>query len=359
MKHKGIVSIFLLVNIISGVIPVCWAFYYPQFAEQSVNIIEQSNNIIQEESNKQNITHIAILNNQQTQGFQIKYQLLNKAIIDIKIFDAKGALIKTIVSGQLREPGQYLDLWDGKDANDNNASAGAYYFLIEDSITGVSQVIYDSKAKTGLDISSAIKLQASNCNTINNQPAVLTFNLSEDALVTIAIRDEHFSGPVVRVLQDSVIMTKGGHRVYWDGRDAYGNIVEAKPYLLAIWAYSLGDKAIVIKPKIPKISQIKVNPIRLSPLISDYNTAIRPVAYISFDLSMDSYVTIKVYNSDNILIGQLLNDVFVKAGRNSLLWPGKNDFGELFAQGAYRLEIQARRDNLYSQTQNAYSEVRY
>ncbi|KNZ70536.1 Ig domain-containing protein group 2 domain-containing protein [Thermincola ferriacetica] len=63
---------------------------------------------------------------------------------------------------------------------------------------------------------------------------------------------------------------------------------------------------------------------------------------ISYKLTVDGCVTVKIYNANGYCIRTLARDVFKTAGLQFLVWDGKDEDGNLVADGKYKLVVEAR-----------------
>ncbi|MCJ7811843.1 T9SS type A sorting domain-containing protein, partial [bacterium] len=65
----------------------------------------------------------------------ISYSILTAGSVTIKIFDATGRIVNTLIHNRFHEPGQYNILWDGYDEEGKRVSSGIYiYQLRSDTI---------------------------------------------------------------------------------------------------------------------------------------------------------------------------------------------------------------------------------
>jgi len=72
----------------------------------------------------------------------ISLQLPVKEIINLKVYDATGRLIKTLVKAQSLEPKTYTIKWDGRDDKGNSLPSGVYFIRLEtEGITKTEKVI--------------------------------------------------------------------------------------------------------------------------------------------------------------------------------------------------------------------------
>ncbi|MBI4707280.1 MAG: gliding motility-associated C-terminal domain-containing protein [Candidatus Omnitrophica bacterium] len=293
------------------------------------------------------------------QTTQINYRLVNVAKLNINIYDAQNNLVRNLINNQPRDAGEHGEIWDGKSNSGSIVCDGYYYFIIEDSISGLPALVYDPSGTGGEDLSHSIHFSASDFDTFKNCPSILTYRLAKPAKINIKVRLERYSGPAIRVIKYEEPVGSGEHQSIWDGRDELGNIISFQPYTLAVWGYSLNDNVIVITGGRPDVSQITVAPIKLNPITNRYAVSLQNYSTVSYRLSRDSNVTIAVYDANNNLVRTLLSNVLKYAGINNLDWDGKNDRAGVLPNGYYRIEIQAVKDNNYSDIATAHIEVVY
>ena len=58
----------------------------------------------------------------------IRFSVKETAPVSITIYNAKGQLIRTLVNNEIKTPGNYSIVWDGKDKNGNTMSSGVYFY---------------------------------------------------------------------------------------------------------------------------------------------------------------------------------------------------------------------------------------
>ena len=62
-----------------------------------------------------------------TKSIEVSYQLSTPAKVSLKIYDASGGLVKTLVD-EFQLPGSYQTLWNGRDREENPVPNGVYFF---------------------------------------------------------------------------------------------------------------------------------------------------------------------------------------------------------------------------------------
>jgi hypothetical protein len=63
-------------------------------------------------------------------GTQIAFSLEKTGRVSLKIFDAKGRLVRELVD-EARAPNHYVEVWDGRDNRGRSAAAGMYFYRLE------------------------------------------------------------------------------------------------------------------------------------------------------------------------------------------------------------------------------------
>jgi FlgD Ig-like domain len=61
----------------------------------------------------------------------IKYGLFESALVDLKIYDLTGRLVRTLVSGVGHAPGRYQTSWDGTSDSGLELASGVYLYRMQ------------------------------------------------------------------------------------------------------------------------------------------------------------------------------------------------------------------------------------
>ncbi|MBI4846882.1 MAG: gliding motility-associated C-terminal domain-containing protein [Candidatus Omnitrophica bacterium] len=288
------------------------------------------------------------------------YTLDKERTLTFKVFDDAGRLARTLIDKQQRQPGLNSEIWDGKDDNGENLPDGVYHFIVEETVDGVTSALYDMRGSGGQDISSTIPFTASDFDTSQNQLSLLSFDLPEAAYVTIKARNARYSGAAIRVIKFEEPYTPGQHQSYWDGRDEAGELLPYEQYFLGLWGFKVDTNAVLITGGSPGLSNMSVTPINFYPYNNAYAlTGSSSQAKIGFNLSRDANVTIKAYNSAGSMIKTISDDVFYSAGNNIAYWDGKDNNANFTANGDYRIVIQARNKENYSESYILHSKLTF
>jgi hypothetical protein len=98
----------------------------------------------------------------------------------------------------------------------------------------------------------------------------------------------------------------------------------------ALWAEALDLEAATALKAVPTETRI----------IGNYPNPFNPSTTIRYALSVDSPVSVRVYNMLGQEVATLVNG-FQKAGEQSVEWHGTNNFGQAVASGLYIYRLQA------------------
>ena len=67
---------------------------------------------------------------------RIKFSTAEKGAVDLRIYDGRGRLVRTLVDGHM-EAGQHEELWDGRDDGGRGVASGVYHYVLK---TGQGQL---------------------------------------------------------------------------------------------------------------------------------------------------------------------------------------------------------------------------
>jgi len=124
---------------------------------------------------------------------------------------------------------------------------------------------------------------------------------------------------------------------YWDGTKWVGlnSTVSNSGQLISAEINKLGHfivtrKSEVISVETPRSVEI---PDKFE-LYQNYPNPFNPSTSITFDLPKDEFVTLKIYNVIGQEVRTLVNE-FRNAGRYTVVWDGKDNFGKVVPSGIY------------------------
>lgn len=287
---------------------------------------------------------------------KIHYYLKYPGKLRANMFNDAGILVRTLTTSQQAKGNNYI-IWDGKDDTGRILPDSGYYFTLDFLAADEFIKVYDPSGSGGLDISQSIKLLVSEVDSFKNIPAILTFDLAQPAKINVKIRKQRYSGPALRVLAYQEPRIKGQHKLFWDGRDETGMILDQSSYMTAIWAYTLRDNSLIITGGRAEVSNFSVSDNEITNFVSSYHKDNKLKTSISFDLSKQAKVSVIVYDQYNCLVKKVLWQEEHIPERIVVDWDGKDQEGRLVALGWYRVDIQASNDSGQSQIYTVFVEV--
>jgi hypothetical protein len=61
----------------------------------------------------------------------IGYEILERAAVDLRVFDVSGRMVRVLLDGEVVGPGHHDAAWNGKDENGQQVAAGVYFYRLE------------------------------------------------------------------------------------------------------------------------------------------------------------------------------------------------------------------------------------
>ena len=282
----------------------------------------------------------------------ISYNLSEPSDVTIKMYDSGNVLKKTLVDGESKLQGANWDIWDGKNDAGIVVSDGAYTYEIDvvdkagnHAEQKSSTVEVDNIQPTISSLSASPDPFSPDRDDIEDTTTIfynLSDNLSGDITVTIEIYDSE--NVFKRTLINALPRSQGPNSQIWDGKDNSDVIVPDGTYAYKIDAIDeAGNSAIqqsgtVVVDCLPVVSSLSASPDPFSPDGDGENDT----TTIFYNLSEESYVTIKIYDSEDNF-RRTLNDgkELKEQGLNLETWDGRDKDGNIVLNGTYTYKIKA------------------
>lgn len=268
----------------------------------------------------------------------IKYTTTQTASVSLNLYDSNDVLVKTLFNNSVNA-GNFSVSWNGKDTSGNLVEDGVYTYKLNATNTlgnAAGEIIGTITVdKTAPSISNL------NNNTAlikDTSPLIVSYTLSENAKVTVTIVDS--ANRIIKTLALNEVQKAGDNTVNWDGYisgttlsadGGYKVVVKAVDYVLLNATPVMQDFTIDrFTPSITAVSDT-ADPFKVTGLTK---------VSIKYTLSESSVVTLKVYNSDDVLVKTLVNGV-TKVGAQTVYWDGKDENGNLVEDAVYTYKIDA------------------
>jgi flagellar hook assembly protein FlgD len=260
----------------------------------------------------------------------ISYSLDRQARVTFKLFDeATDAPVKTFASGEVQGAGAYEYTWDGKTEGGILLPLnGAYYFTIEaqDGTGRIDQYI----PPIAQPFSSGFNHVS--FNPYRNELLPITFSLQAAARQSLDVK---VGGQIVHNLVSSEPFLEGEHKVYWDGRDAGGNLLpKGTTYSIILYQpFGLPENVIITREEALKIDHLRAEAYLIRPGYGE-------VSRVTYDLPQEAYLTLKIKDPRGNPFKTLIDHELKQARSYELFWDGTNASGlHVSVPGNYTLEF--------------------
>ena len=277
--------------------------------------------------------------NGETTSFQ--FTLDRASLITVQLYkaflDVNGAyqrqLVGTIASSVSMPAGLNTFSWNGRDSAGTILAPSAYIFTVQ-AVNGSRNVLYDPVYVPGtVQIQNAI-LSPAQFDPYQGETAIISYDLLTPAWVKLKAGTAG-EATAKRVLINNEPRDVLDNVEYWDGRDDNGNILGSSAYIVAGWTTILPDNAIILKGNLG-IDSITTQPYAFYPM---YNQS----SEIAYTISRDAKVSVLIQTPDGTAtVRALVNDQLKTAGTYTVVWNGKDDFGNIIVTpGNYRIHVTA------------------
>jgi len=250
--------------------------------------------------------------------------------------------VKTLTAGETQTAGTYTISWDGK--NDAGLTGGDAVYTYQIDAVNPLVAAFKSTFKGNTTLEAAVP-RISDFSAypdplkIASTSMTIRYSLSEKAKVTLKIVNS--TGTAVRTLLNNAAKNAGYNSVIWDGKTDTGSYVPEGNYSVVISAVDNYNKpsdmqSIPFKAGYqPAISSVEITPDPYNP-----GDAGNPNATISYNISHESLVTVKILSGYTV-VRTVYGSELQAAGTNTVLWNGMDDAGNTVGDGSYSCQITA------------------
>jgi flagellar hook assembly protein FlgD len=267
----------------------------------------------------------------------INFSLSHAAKVTLAIKQGTGT-VKTFPAANL-EAGANTMSWDGKDAAGQIVSDGLYTFEFQAVSPTVSE--FNSIYRGTLTVEAADPVLSS-LSVIPSpvrigSSALLKYTVSEPATVTAKILKAGDCSEV-KELPPGISAFGGISVVNWDTKDNAGNLITTGEYILVFSAVDnfakTGSAELPFSAAaVPVISNVYSTPATVDLAHSNQVT-------FNYTISESSKVTVKVFDSNNVLVKTIYSSREMPAGAGTAVWDCTNNQGET-VKGTFTFKIDA------------------
>ncbi len=275
------------------------------------------------------------------QQVDITYTISADARVTIKVLNGY-VPVKTLIDGETKTAGTYTISWDGTNDAGQTWGDAVYTYQIDAVNPLVSAFKSTFKGYTTLEgaVPGISDFSAyPNPLKIGTTSMTIRYTLSEKAKVTLKIFDNN--GTAVRTLLNNTAKNAGYNTVVWDGKTDTGSYVPEGDYSVVISAVDNYDKPSDVQT-IPFTAgyQPVISGAAISPNPYNPGDVENPEATISYNLSHDSMVNVKILNGYTV-VRTVYGPELQPAGTNTVRWDGRDDAGNTVGDGSYSFQVTA------------------
>jgi len=250
--------------------------------------------------------------------------------------------VKTLAAGETKTSGTYTINWDGTNDAGQTGGDAVYTYQIDAVNPLIPAFKSTSKGYTTLEAAVPGITDFSaypDPLKIASTSMTIRYSLSEKAKVTLKIVNS--TGTAVRTLLNNTAKNAGYNSVIWDGKTDTGSYVPEGNYSVVISAVDNYNKpsdvqSIPFKAGYqPAISGVQITPDPYNP-----GDAENPNATISYNISYESLVSVKILNGYTV-VRTVYDSELQAAGTHTVQWNGRDDAGNTVGDGSYSCQISA------------------
>ncbi len=304
-----------------------------------------------------------------SQNTNVYFTLDKAATVSVNVQNGS-TIVKNLVNGASLSAGSYFYQWNGRDTNGNLVNDGTYTATISasnsagsDSATTNVQVDTNGSGGNSCNIVSSSYVNPSSFNP-NNQSAVVYYNLSRSAAVSVRIKTG--ANTTVKTLLSSSNQGSGSQSLAWNGRDNSGNTVAQGSYTYEITATASGCNSETTGETVTVINSgggyqddwASTNEDLIKNLYVQhevFNPNHGEKSTVVFDLTHSARLIVQVLDGRTIV--RTLRDVGNQSsGTYSYSWDGRDTFGNTMRDAVYTYRVMAD-DGNDTDTDRALTEV--
>ncbi|MBS4200622.1 S8 family serine peptidase [Bacillus sp. FJAT-49732] len=270
-----------------------------------------------------------------TSKLTVSYYLNKSGKVTAKIYDNKNKLIKTLLNNSATSAGDRKLTWDGKNSKGQLVKDGNYKLVVSamDSAKVKSNDATMSIKVDTVKPTATISLLTSPYKIDGKSKPVLKVTVKEKVNMTTYVMTE--KGSKIKQLTNNKSYNPGAITLNWNGKNDKGiNVAEGKYYILVEVKDAVGNK-------LSTKSKLFVLQDWLKPTIQAtqnlYYSASGNTSY-EYTSSKAGNVTVQILK-DGKIVRTVQSGISIAAGTNKFVVDGKDQAGNVLADGVYQYKI--------------------
>lgn len=270
----------------------------------------------------------------------LKYTVSEPVSMNIKIYDQRNNLIRTLVNNETKTGTNTIG-WNGKNDAGMLVNDGIYTIKLNASDlsgkTAQEKTMQITTDKTVPTI-SVLQTGSNQFDPLSGQLMNVSFTISEPGYVLVQILNA--ANSPVATLRSNQWTSAGSVSLQWNGRNASGQLLADGDYKVKVtvkdgvgFIATATSANFVLESRNPQLTNYSAGP-------AIFKITGTSLATIKYTLSEPANVTVQVLDSGNNPVRTLLNNQ-LRTGAMSVTWNGKDDNGNLVADGVYSIKLTA------------------
>ncbi|PSL40687.1 FlgD-like protein [Planomicrobium soli] len=267
----------------------------------------------------------------------LSYDINQTTTIAARVYDSKNTYVKTVLYNKTVTAKRNKIEWDGTNSRGQKVKDGLYKLVV--SGTGANK-IKATNANVSIEVetvkpASQIDLLASPFKIDGTLKSALKVTLKEKVSITAYVATD--KGAKVKRLIHNQTFNAGEALLKWDGKNDSGKYVAEGKYLYQTEVRDAAGNVRITKSKVFALED------RRKPVVSatkDFAYRKEGTASFTYTLNKPAAVSIQVLNGSKI-VKTIESGKAKNTGANKFVWDGKDQAGNLLADGNYQYAITA------------------
>ncbi|MBS4222817.1 S8 family serine peptidase [Lederbergia citrea] len=264
----------------------------------------------------------------------VSYEINKTAKVTAKIYDSKNKLVKTILNNKSLSPGKRTVAWDGKNSHGKLVKDGTYKL----TVSGIDSNKVEANKTMSIKIdtvkpTAATSVLATPFKLDGKSKPGVKVTVKETVKVSAYVTTD--KGVKIKRLTNNKSYNKGPFTLNWNGKNDKGKYVGEGKYRYEAEVKDAAGNTLVAKSKVFSLQDWQKPTIKST---ADFYYRNSGNALYAYSISKPGKVTVQILK-DGKVVRNVESGIQKAGGSQKFTWDGKDDAGNLLADGKYRYKI--------------------